>query len=166
MIITMLFALPMNMNVVQAKTNITINQKMKKFDKEYKKGFNCYRKENNLKKLRNDNGLVRAAKTRAKELSKSFSHNRPQNKSLIKLCDRTGAKRHKKYAEIIIKLKIGDKKVLNSENLEIISEKSLAAWKTSRSHDMAIKGDYEFVGTGFFVDNKEGALFVCTIFAS
>ena len=118
-----------------------------------------------LKKLNTDNGLVRAAKTRAEELTIDFSHTRPQGKELIKLCDKKGAKHYKKYAEIIIKLKIGDKKVLNSENLEIISEKSLVAWQTSRSHDMAIKGVYKFVGTGFFVDNKEGTLFVCTIFA-
>jgi len=86
----LIFAIPIKNYNVQAKTKPSVvTQKQKQFDKAFRKAFNKYRKSLNIGRLKTDNGLIKASKTRAKELTIDFSHTRPQRKELIKLCDKT-----------------------------------------------------------------------------
>ena len=102
----MIVAIPINMQVDAKATKIVVSEKQRNFDKEFRKAFNKYRKSLNVKGLKSDNALIQVSRTRAKEISKNFSHTRPKNKSLIKLCEAKGAI-YKCYGEILAKLKIG-----------------------------------------------------------
>ena len=158
----MLFVVPMTINVAQAKT--TLNQNLKKINKEFLKVFNKYRKENDLYKLKNNNSLVLAARVRSKQLvTFEFSHTLPGNKSLIKLCNEKGAKKYRIYGEIIAKIycrKIDT--VKNTRKLALMT--IYDGWKNSPSHNKAMLSDeYSFCGTSYYYQDDK--LYVCTIFA-
>ena len=159
----MIVAIPINMQVDAKATKIVVSEKQRNFDKEFRKAFNKYRKSLNVKGLKSDNALIQVSRTRAKEISKNFSHTRPKNKSLIKLCVSKGA-RYKCYGEILAKLKIGKTEIHNNQEYKSIVNMTIAAWKKSHSHNAAmINNKYSLVGTSFYT--KDGYLYICTIFA-
>ena len=124
---------------------------------------NKYRIDNDLQKLKSDKGLILAARTRAKELTINFSHTRPKNKSLIKLCDRKGAKKYRYYGEIIAKLRCKKEDIIkNTSELAIMT--IYDGWRHSPPHNAAmLDGKYTFCGTSYYFEN--GKLYICTIFA-
>lgn len=132
------------------KTNLTA------FNAKIKRQINKYRKSKNFKSLKIKKDLTAMAKVRAKECAKSFTHKRPNGKSLIELANKKNASEYAMFGEVLAK-------TAYVENTNLASA-IVNAWKKSPSHDKVIsRSKYEYIGTSYYITN--GIIYVCTIVA-
>lgn len=97
------------------------------------------------------------AKVRAKEIAKSFEHERPNGKSLIDLAYKKGAGEYSMFGENLARIK-------GYSDLKNISKSVVNAWDKSKGHRKIMQGKkYKYIGCAFYI--KADTIYICTIYA-
>lgn len=150
-------------NVVSAKmVNLTVQTtqeevQVQNLNSDICKQINKYRKSKNAKSLKIKSDLTAMAKVRAKEIAKSFAHERPNGKSLIDLAFKKGAGEYSLFGENLARIK-------GYSDLKNISKSVVKAWDKSKGHRKIMKSKkYKYIGCAFYI--KADTIYIVTIYA-
>ena len=151
-------------NVVSAKmVHLTVQTtqeevQVQNLNSDICKQINKYRKSKNAKSLKIKSNLTAMAKVRAKEIAKSFAHERPNGKSLIDLAFKKGAGEYLVFGENLARIK-------GYSGLKNIPKIVVNAWDKSKGHRKIMKNKkYKYIGSAYYI--KDDTIFICTIYGA